>query len=50
MRYGAERLVRSSRRHIEIVPAALLRYGNLSGDEIVGVLECERAKYQGSPG
>jgi hypothetical protein len=35
MRLAAERLVASSRRQIEIITNALLRYGSLTGDEIV---------------
>jgi hypothetical protein len=35
---AAERLVSSSRRQIEIVAAALLRHGTLTGDEVIELL------------
>jgi hypothetical protein len=42
MHYGAERLVAASRRQIEIIAAALLRRGSLTGDEIAELLDHER--------
>ena len=39
MQLAAERLVTASRLEIELVAAALLRRGSLSGDEIVELLD-----------
>jgi hypothetical protein len=45
MRYGAERLVASTRREITTIATALLKHGSMTGDEIIALLNGATASW-----